>query len=103
MEGKWAPGKWTAEEQLVSSNTGVGDIVCMAPEFLASREHWPANARLIAAAPELVEALQEAVELLDYYWGRQESPLGNALAKARAALEKAGAVEAARIVKGAGQ
>lgn len=48
-----------------------------------------ANARLIAAAPDLLEALRELVEFADRISGRAE-PEYRQLAAARAALAKAG-------------
>ena len=45
-----------------------------------------ANARLIAAAPELLEALAEVVNAAD---GESWSQLGPSLSKARAAIAKA--------------
>jgi hypothetical protein len=54
-------------------------------------DEWKANARLIAAAPELLEALQECVELLEFLSPEVRggySPDG-AYAKANSAIAKA--------------
>lgn len=65
MSSKHTPGPWTIEL------SGYGSIICKDGKSMAVA--WPeglggpsfpheANARLIAAAPELLEALLEAVE-----------------------------------------
>lgn len=58
------PGYW----KVIAGNIGVesiicpddgGNVICIEPEGLtASLTRWPANAQLIAAAPELLEALE---------------------------------------------
>lgn len=55
------PGSWRACSEIVLSDADIdGNIVCLAPTswLKASLKHWPDNARLIAAAPRLLEALQ---------------------------------------------
>lgn len=59
----------------------------------------PSHAHLIAAAPDLYEALRECLEVLDklekYYQG-VDAATYKTMAKARAALEKAGGKECSR-------
>ena len=63
METKHTPGPWIIErDSVVASNTpdDGGDIICEAPErFENSMRRWQANARLIAAAPELLAEVKE--------------------------------------------
>lgn len=94
MAGQWTPGKWSADGWSVSSDEGVGDIVCEKPGFAASYKYWPANARLIAAAPDLVEALAELEGCVSGYLYElgDAGTVDAACAKARAALAKAGAL-----------
>ena len=67
-ETKWTPGEWTLYDGLAGGwieslhETIHGNIVCEAPdkeENPASAAYWKANARLIAQAPALYEALEE--------------------------------------------
>lgn len=61
-EKKWTPGEWIGEDGgvvAVPAPDGGGDIVCEAPEnWEESMVFWEHNAPLIAAAPELYEALE---------------------------------------------
>ena len=85
---KWTAGPWFANERFVSTRDGgFGDIAVCQPDHDASNE----NARLIAAAPELFEAL---VHIEEYWNGNQtEAAMIDALEEigecARAALAKA--------------
>ena len=95
------PGPWFAHD---FSGVSEGDVEasdfsvsCTTPDHITvaimgkglrnKKEEWEANARLIAAAPELLEALEFLVEHVEYYIGDKEfRPLENALfaiAKAR--------------------
>ncbi|MFN3731329.1 hypothetical protein [Comamonas testosteroni] len=66
-EAKHTPGPWEATGNLVRSPMhqpeglprGVQIVECRDGYFLPHTEEAKANARLIAAAPELLEALQE--------------------------------------------
>jgi len=60
-----------------------GDILCVVGTYMTSTEEDYANANLIAAAPDLLEALQEVVKVLDSA-GREAATL-----KAKAAISKA--------------
>ncbi len=64
------PGPWeiahsasTLDTQWIYSSNPLdaGDIVCLAPDAEISLRHWKANARLISAAPVLLETLQDIV------------------------------------------
>lgn len=61
------PGPWRVDKDLVLGPEGYeGNIVCVAPEktFFRSRDFWEANANLIAAAPNLLEALAFAKSVI---------------------------------------
>jgi hypothetical protein len=67
---------------------GIVEIVSMDPPFsivLASRaREWEANARLIAAAPDMLAALQACTDVLNHF------PVGSRLrAKVESAIAKA--------------
>ena len=87
METKHTPGPWVADGSEITTETWVcgadGKRICtMRPSFA----DW-SNARLIAAAPELLEALMDALKDLEAL-----SQWDNASAcarKARAAIAKA--------------
>lgn len=85
METKHTPGPWINETySVVASNTPVdgGDIICEAPLiFDDSMRRWQANARLIAAAPELLDALKAIRD----GW---EHNLSEAMAQVNAAIAK---------------
>ena len=82
------PGPWrlerSVEEWIEAPECGDdADIVCEAPwEGEASRKRWPANACLIAAAPDMLAALRAIV-------GAAEAGFPEALQMARAAIAKA--------------
>jgi hypothetical protein len=50
---------------------------------------WEANARLIAAAPELLEALESLVHLRDATFAATDKRWSQEMVKARAAIGKA--------------
>ena len=97
--GKWTPGKWGVEQTpernwigpMRSDGRKINEIVCstdregLREDAVAEND---ANARLIAAAPELAEALK--------LWARwnemTEAELALALEATTTALAKAGAV-----------
>jgi hypothetical protein len=66
MEFKGTKGEWKLDGigkdlYMVSSDSEVqGNIICIMPdsEYPDSQENWIENAKLIAAAPELLEALK---------------------------------------------
>lgn len=66
---KHTPGPWQvvggtlATHSVITKNPPSGhyDIICDAPEYSeTAMEQWPANAKLIAAAPDLLAALISA-------------------------------------------
>jgi len=54
MENKHTPGKWVTKESMVYSETGNGKTI--------ANVDTEANARLIAAAPELLEACKNVAK-----------------------------------------
>ena len=85
---KHTPGPWIIEAQGIYANGGNKRVATA-----MSHEHeidWPttkANARLIAAAPELLETLQAALEALRSSAGFDE--ISNAKEQARTVIAKA--------------
>lgn len=86
---KFTPGPWTVEGREIKGPQDSGVCVARIPEWgiLADvPDQGPANARLIAAAPDLLEALGSLVAICE----NEGFPhLGNILPKARAAIAKA--------------
>lgn len=74
MTTKWTPGPWNwdagdigAEASQPYCNVFTDDETIIATvNDRFNRQQGRANARLMAAAPELVEALADAVEALEY-------------------------------------
>lgn len=67
------PGEWVIMEFngercpfsiVTDSDEVAGNVVCNSPErtLTASLQYWPANAKLIAAAPELLQACREMIK-----------------------------------------
>ena len=92
------PGPWTARKDDYSKHminitgpNGAGDSVCRVKGYAAYREEAKANAFLMAAAPDLLEALVYQTEVLDAHNQCKPHSLGmaNAVEKARAAIAKA--------------
>lgn len=85
MPHSFTPGPWFIEDndRAISSNAVIGiALVNMAnirygwdgPDFVTA-SHRAANARLIAAAPELLAVLQELAESAEY-WSEYDVPVG---------------------------
>jgi hypothetical protein len=92
MEVKHTPGPWrvsdTINRRINIRNAGnqLGEsAICMLPEGRIERERG-ANARLIAAAPELLAALEWAMSQIDDDLDLDHQ---NAVSAARAAIAKA--------------
>ena len=84
---KHTPGPWKLDDDdaVIGITDDGGNIVCLGPEgWEKSMARWEANARLIAAAPELLEALQSIVGELD-----EGEVWGSSITKAKAAIAKA--------------
>lgn len=103
MDGKHTPGNWMAASRpssvvgwpIVASPSGrvIANLAWMpglSPELEAE---IGANARLIAAAPELLEALKEAVDLIVHItrsrWSEWEETEDETVGEFRAAIAKA--------------
>ena len=95
MKAKHTPGPWLARCPYISA--GIWEIALMTqPDHkdLHQVKEWAANARLIAAAPDLLEAIQLLAGCIvmggDPYEGLGPSKPGTSpIAKARAAIAKA--------------
>lgn len=93
QNAKHTPGPWKVIDRALNGGEGVSieaengyTEVCKVNKSYHSRT---ANARLIAAAPELLEALKEAENWLAEYEDGPDSGLQGLLAQARAAIAKA--------------
>ena len=106
METKHTPGKWKACQSIPKEAAWEGvdewiqaddeTIVCEKPAAYPSQSDvWDANARLIAAAPELLEALKDAANNLELIQlQRGENSLTKwIVVQARAAIAKAEGVQ----------
>ena len=111
---KHTPGPWLREDRTIYTlmhhgwRKGVEQLknrftVTVQKDFECSQEEIEANARLIAAAPELLKALKAIEARITYYAGLAEGDAPNIeqwaytdqsgdLASARAAIAKAEAV-----------
>lgn len=95
-QNKWTPAPWHVGEfggnvtVLAPNDAGSEDIIIGVSHF-GPKEWREANARLIAAAPELLEHLEYAVKLLTGIFGNgkaQVDAMRAALAKARGEQSK---------------
>lgn len=62
---QFTPGEWHLEADYIITKTSIeGNVICQAPEIGCeeSLKFWPANAALIAAAPELLQSCQEMLK-----------------------------------------
>lgn len=90
---QWLPGPWSLAFDRGSTRDIIApdsSPICSVRIHYVTPEQYAANARLIAAAPELAEAL---TEMVGKYAGQVQNDGGYdvMLTKARAALAKAGA------------
>ena len=77
MTTKHTPGPWEFTGKYLATRAD-NTLLSIKPESAEGGAHFAANARLMAAAPDLLEALEAVVEDEDY-----------AYSKARAAIAKA--------------
>ena len=100
MSGKWTPGPWHCHRNSVFWEFGsdergqLGDVCASAFSVegwapVNAEEVMEANARLIAAAPELAEALEAMVERFGHDIFTMPAEDRELLTRARAALAKA--------------
>ena len=90
QETSYTQGPWKTQTHISLDRLEIRDadgrrIAVCAMDFPMSAKTHDANARLIAAAPELLEALQEIVTAAGEGW----SHLDASFTKARAAISKA--------------
>lgn len=82
---------WRGAEQSIaihSGNTLIATYVTNYCEYPESNDENEANARLIAAAPDLYEALEEALAWMETFDADARLPDFAPIAKARAALSR---------------
>ena len=96
MKTNHTPGPWRVKKRKMDArifgNVDGGPIATVHYVIEnASNPHDEANARLIAAAPELLEALELLVAQEDWY--REEVPPESPVGKAYAAIAKARGTE----------
>ncbi len=83
------PGPWKAEKHHVIQ-IGTGDVVTSCFYGFANRDNYAedyATARLIAAAPDMLEVLKQLAESAEY-WSEYDVPVG-IVDKINAAIAKA--------------
>lgn len=93
MTNAYTLGPWyvdSCDDDLVFSSNGLHIATVGNPEQEQPREEITANARLIAAAPELLEALEHFFNIMhDYESSRRKGYISLAFDQARAVLAKA--------------
>lgn len=95
-KGPWGFGKTGEDSRLILGKGGKGNYVCRVQIHQTPRQYGmiyeserEANARLIAAAPELLEALTELADLVDAIREGEYRPDSFTTQPARAAIAKA--------------
>jgi|SRR5690606_19984562 len=89
--GPWKVRKWSGDEwpdrriSVGPESDGIATAVCISPRY-CSETQAEVNARLIAAAPELLEALRYAVDVLE---DLDMNLLHNVVENGKAAIAKA--------------
>ena len=95
MSAGFTPGPWVNGlddvDAVYAPNTLPGNIICEPPSRDASYKKWRLNATLIAAAPDLYEALQQFVNGVETHMidSPADDILANVTRQANAALAKA--------------
>lgn len=90
MSNAHTPGPWVverADDAYCIAN--VGNLVIIPGGGKVKHDNAEADARLISAAPDLLEALEMIVAEADSYTARTGKPVYNWLDQARAAIAKA--------------
>ena len=89
MKTKHTPGPWNLHQGKNDFAVEAGGTICQGDDTMRD---WEANAHLIAAAPELLEALNGLLMVLTVsgkHSYRPDSDTGKAIAGAQAAISKA--------------
>ena len=94
---KHTPGPWYIDPIKAHANGNQRIMAGQCTPVAVVPEHLAADARLIAAAPDLLEALKEATSALEWRWERvanraapvHETAIQEAYNQARAAIAKA--------------
>ncbi len=90
---KYTPGPWGVESEYVRAgkHLTIADCCPDCGSRVRMDETWQANARLIAAAPDLLAALNVTVARLDYVTRNDDftTAVHDALEQGRAAIAKA--------------
>lgn len=94
---KHTPGPWYIDPIKAHANGNRRIMAEQCTPVAVVPEHLAADARLIAAAPDLLEALKEATSALEWRWERvanraapvHETAIQEAYNQARAAIAKA--------------
>lgn len=92
MQAEHTPGPWTFEDSgrdmiLILTERESIRVAEVVTDNVDSDKYAIADARLIAAAPDLLAALEEAMEFLDWAVGTEAA--GEHIEAARAAIAKA--------------
>lgn len=82
MAHKHTPGPWALEFGAHDAAIHAGGTIAMIDDTMTG---WQANARLIAAAPDLLAAAEKALQAIEGDWERtrEADELRNAIAKAK--------------------
>ena len=91
MKSAHTPGPWQYGSGKLSNSIQVyvGAQNIASVTMLNHYEPADANARLIAAAPDLLEALRALIKTADMYWTEDKSTTWPALEESREAIAKA--------------
>jgi hypothetical protein len=68
---QFTPGPWTATAPIKANKNSLSKQIIRAnTDWIAEVTESPANANLIAAAPDMYEALERALENAGYWYGK---------------------------------